>query len=98
MQTLKCLMKQYREELENSKRYAKAYASHKHEDHELASIYLDLSKQEHSHAEIIERQIERHLEKCREHSDCMAMHAIWEWERERGEEIKAATQRFLETH
>ena len=98
MRKLKCLMKHYREELDDSEKYAKLYAANKHEDHELASIFLDLSKQEHSHAEIIERQIERHLEKCREHSDCMAMHAIWEWERERGEEIEAATQRFLETH
>lgn len=98
MQTLKCLMKQYREELEDSKRYAKAYAATKHEDHELSSIYLDLSKQEHSHAEILSRQIERHIEKCGENADSTTMKALWEWVKERGEEEEAETARFLDTH
>ena len=98
MRKLKCLMKHYREELEDSEKYAKLYAANKHEDHELASIFLDLSKQEHSHAEILSRQIERHIERSGENADSTTMKALWEWVKERGEEEEAETARFLDTH
>ena len=98
MRKLKCLMKHYREELDDSEKYAKLYAANKHEDYELASIFLDLSKQEHSNAENLSRQIERHNEKSGENADSTTMKALWEWVKERGEEEEAETARFLDTH
>lgn len=98
METFKCLLRQYLEELHDAKRYARAYARHKEQEHELAGVCLDLCRQEKSHAEILRHQIARYMEARREQADYAAMRVLWEWEDERGMEIVSETERILETH
>ena len=90
MEHLKHLICRYIDETEDAERYATNAEAHK-ADNQLSSMFYDLSKQEHEHAERIKREIDRHINSMPAGEERKAWEAVWAYEHEKGmKHIKAA--------
>lgn len=85
VEKIKVIAGQIEDELNDAEKYAVCSAKYADGDHELASMYADLSRQELSHADKLHAQAERMIrqEKDSGREAPAHMQAIWEWEHEK---------------
>lgn len=82
MKIIKIMVEKIEEEMRDAESYAKLALTHKEDNPELSDLFLNLSKQETTHATMLHTQAERIIKEYREKGNepPAAMLAVWTWE------------------
>lgn len=85
MKIIKCLAKKIEEEMHDAEEYAKLAVMYRSEYPEVSDVFLNLSRQEVSHANMLHIQAERMIKEYRDKGGETppAMQAVYDWEHEK---------------
>lgn len=85
MKIIKILSKKIEEEMHDAEEYAKLAVMYRSEYPEVSDTFLNLSRQEVSHANMLHIQAERMIKEYRDNNNEVpeAMQAVYDWEHER---------------